>query len=71
LLIGPLENAFSAEFDTLGFGRIEITKPGSAKFHGTVSYDISDGAWNGRNPFITFTPFPGFVAQTYGGNVSG
>jgi hypothetical protein len=66
------QNPFSAEFDKLGFGRIEIlTKPGSDKFHGTASYDISDGIWNGRNPFITFTPFPGFMAQTYGGNLSG
>ena len=63
---------FPSEFDKLGFGRIEIfTKPGSDKFHGTASYDISDGIWNARNPFLTFTPFPGFKAQTYGGNVSG
>jgi hypothetical protein len=66
------QNPFSGEYDKLGFGRIEIfTKPGSDKFHGTASYDISDGVWNARNPFITFTPFPGFKAQTYGGNVSG
>jgi len=66
------QNPFSAEFDKLGFGRIEIfTKPGSDKFHGTASYDISDGVWNARNPFITFTPFPSFKAQTYGGNLSG
>jgi hypothetical protein len=66
------QNPFSGEYDKLGFGRIEIfTKPGSDRFHGTASYDISDGVWNARNPFITFTPFPGFKAQTYGGNVSG
>jgi hypothetical protein len=66
------QNPFSAEYDKLGFGRIEIfTKPGSDKFHGTASYDISDGVWNSRNPFLTVTPFPGFRSQTYGGNVSG
>ena len=66
------QNPFSGEYDKLGFGRIEIfTKPGSDKFHGTASYDISDGIWNARNPFITTTPVPGFRAQTYGGNVSG
>ena len=66
------QNPFSSEYDKLGFGRIEIfTKPGSDNFHGTASYDISDGVWNARNPFITFSPFPGFKAQTYGGNVSG
>ena len=66
------QNPFAGEYDKLGFGRIEIfTKPGSDNFHGTASYDISDGIWNARNPFITFTPFPGFKSQTYGGNISG
>lgn len=66
------QNPFSGEYDKLGFGRIEIfTKPGSDKFHGTASYDVSDGVWNARNPFITTTPVPSFLAQTYGGNVSG
>ena len=66
------QNPFSGEYDKLGFGRIEIfTKPGSDKFHGTASYDISDGVWNARNPFLTVTPLPGFRSQTYGGNVSG
>jgi hypothetical protein len=65
-------NPFAAEYDKLGFGRIEIfTKPGTDKFHGTAFYDISDGVWNARNPFITFTPFPGFEDQRFGGNLSG
>ncbi len=66
------QNPFSGEYDKLGFGRIEIfTKPGSDRFHGTAFYDASDGAWNARNPFITSNPVPGFLAQTFGGNVSG
>ncbi|HTT62533.1 MAG TPA: TonB-dependent receptor [Bryobacteraceae bacterium] len=66
------QNPFASEFDKLGFGRIEIfTKPGSDRFHGTAFYDISDGVWNARNPFLISTPFPGFRAQTYGGNISG
>jgi hypothetical protein len=66
------QNPFSSEYDKLGFGRIEIfTKPGSDKFHGTASYDISDGIWNARNPFLFSNPIPGFSSQTYGGNVSG
>src|SRR5262249_16252279 len=45
-------NPFSAEFDKLGYGRIQIfTKPGSDKFHGQGYYNISDGVWNSRNPF--------------------
>jgi len=36
-------NPFSAEFDKLGYGRIQIfTKPGSDKFHGQGYYNISD-----------------------------
>src|SRR5690349_1126373 len=40
-------NPFSAEFDMLGYGRIQIfTKPGSDKFHGQSYYSISDDVWN-------------------------
>ncbi len=64
------QNPFSSEFDKLGFGRIEIlTKPGSDRFHGSAFYDISDGIWNARNPFLTVTP--DFRAQSFGGNASG
>ncbi len=63
-------NPFSAEFDRLGFGRIEIfTKPGTDKFHGQGYYNISDGVWNSRNPFLLTTP--PFRTQIFGGNVSG
>ena len=63
-------NPFSAEFDKLGFGRIEIlTKPGSDKFHGQGYYGTSDGIWNSRNPFLTEAP--PFRSQLFGGNVSG
>jgi hypothetical protein len=63
-------NPFSAEFDKLGFGRIQIfTKPGSDKFHGQGYYNISDGIWNSRNPFLPEAP--PFRTQLFGGNVSG
>jgi hypothetical protein len=63
-------NPFSAEFDKLGYGRIQIfTKPGSDKFHGQGSYNISDGIWNSRNPFLSVNP--PFRTQQFGGNVSG
>jgi hypothetical protein len=63
-------NPFSAEFDKLGFGRIEIfTKPGTDRFHGQGYYDISDSVWNSRNPFLTVNP--PFRTQLFGGNVSG
>ncbi len=63
-------NPFSAEFDKLGYGRIQIfTKPGSDKFHGQGYYNISDGIWNSRNPFLAQNP--PFRTQLFGGNVSG
>src|SRR5271165_4209386 len=64
------QNPFSAEYDKLGFGRIEIfTKPGSDKFHGQGFYNISDGVWDARNPFIPDSA--PFLTQTFSGNVSG
>jgi len=63
-------NPFSAEYDKLGYGRIEIfTKPGSDKFHGQSYYGTSDGIWNSRNPFLSDNP--PFRTQLFGGNVSG
>jgi len=67
-------NPFSAEFDKLGYGRIQIfTKPGSDKFHGQGYYNISDGIWNSRNPFLVApgSANPPFRTQLFGGNVSG
>ncbi len=63
-------NPFSAEFDKLGYGRIQIfTKPGSDKFHGQGYYNISDDVWNSRNPFLSVNP--PFRTQLFGGNISG
>lgn len=63
-------NPFSAEFEKLGYGRIQIfTKPGSDRFHGQGYYNISDGIWNSRNPFLSVNP--PFRTQHFGGNVSG
>ena len=45
------QNPFSAEYDKLGYGRIEIfTKPGTDKFHGQFSVVGNDSAFNTRNP---------------------
>jgi hypothetical protein len=63
-------NPFSAEFDKLGYGRIQIfTKPGSDKFHGQAYFNISDSLWNTRNPFLNVSP--PFRTELFGGNVSG
>ena len=51
------QNPFSAEFDRLGFGRIEIlTKPGSDKFRGNIRFEDSDSEFNSRNPFASNKP---------------
>ena len=52
------QNPFSAEYDSLGFGRIEIlTKPGSNALHGSIFFNDSDSVFNARNPFlVTWSP---------------
>ena len=51
------QNPFSAEFDHLGYGRIEIlTKPGTDKLHGRFFAQGNDDAFNTGNPFTTVLP---------------
>jgi Carboxypeptidase regulatory-like domain len=46
------QNPFSAEYEYLGFGRIEIiTKPGTDSLHGNVQLTDSDAFFNSRNPY--------------------
>jgi hypothetical protein len=54
------QNPFSAEYDRLGFGRIEIlTKPGTDKFRGSAMFNDSDSVFNSRNPFLVASKNPG------------
>src|SRR5690349_20636434 len=63
-------NPFSAEYDRLGFGRIEIlTRPGTDRFRGQASFNFNDDALNARNPFATSRP--PIQTRQYGGNFSG
>lgn len=64
------QNPFAAEFDRLGFGRIEIlTRPGTDRFRGTGFFSFEDESLNSRNPFApNRAPFQ---RRRYGGNVSG
>jgi len=51
------QNPFSAEYDRLGFGRIEIfTKPGTDRFRGEASFNFGDSIFNSRNPFALDKP---------------
>jgi Carboxypeptidase regulatory-like domain len=64
------QNPFSAEYDRLGFGRIEIfTKPGTDHLRGTLFLNDSDAVFNSRNPFASNKP--DYSNRMYGGNVSG
>ncbi len=64
------QNPFSAEFDKLGFGRIEIlTKPGSDKLRGMFFFNDSDAEFDSRNPFASNKP--DYSNRQYGGNIGG
>jgi hypothetical protein len=63
-------NPFSAEYDRLGYGRVEIfTKPGTDKFRGQAFFNFNNEKLNSRSPFApTRAPF---LSRRYGGNLSG
>lgn len=64
------QNPFAPEYDTLGYGRVEVfTKPGTDKFRGTGFYNFGDSFWNSRNPYAR-EKAP-FILKEYGGNLSG
>lgn len=63
-------NPFSAEYDRIGFGRIEIlTRPGSDKFRGSFNTNFNDESLNSRNPFAVNRAST--QRRNFGGNVSG
>ncbi len=63
-------NPFSAEYDKLGYGRIEIlTKPGTQKLHGLFMMDGNDKVFNSLNPFVTNEP--SYYTTFVNGSVSG
>ena len=54
------QNPFSAAFDRLGYGRIEIlTKPGTAKLHGSIFSRGNYSAFNAQNPILNANLPPG------------
>src|SRR6476659_387845 len=63
-------NPFSAEYDRLGFGRIEIlTRPGTDRYRGQISFNFNDDALNARNPFADSRA--AIQTRQYGGNFGG
>jgi hypothetical protein len=64
------QNPFSAEFDKLGYGRIEIlTKPGTDHLPGTMVANGNDSAFNSLNTFVTSEP--PYYSTFFLGNASG
>lgn len=67
-------NPFSARFNRLGYGRIEIeTKPGSQSLHGQLEYDGNRSRFNSLDPFLaasgTFPP--PYHSNIFSADVSG
>ena len=61
------QNPFSAEYDKLGYGRIEVfTKPGTDKFHGQLfgqwkrlRFQLTESLWGANQPGYDSTQFSG------------
>lgn len=64
------QNPYSAQYDQMGWGRVEIiTKAGTGQWHGNVYMQGNDSSFNSRNPFVTTQPpYHSFALQ---GGVSG
>lgn len=66
------QNPFSAEFDRLGYGRIEIfTKPGTDKLHGEFHMAGNYSAFNSKNPLLEGAPEPSYYSYFLHANVGG
>jgi Carboxypeptidase regulatory-like domain len=71
------QNPFSAQYDKVGYGRIEIfTKPGTDKWHGGFSVNGNASAFNSKNPFFDADTaagetYPGYYSVQYSGNIGG
>jgi hypothetical protein len=64
------QNPFSAEFDRLGYGRIEVLiKPGADQLHGQFFVQGNDNVFNTGNPFTK--DIPPYHSYQFNGTVSG
>jgi hypothetical protein len=64
------QNPFSAQYDKLGYGRIEIlTKPGTDKFHGQFFVQGNASQLNTGNPFTS--NIPDYHSYQFNGTVNG
>ncbi len=74
------QNPFSAEFDRLGYGRIEIlTKAGTGEMHGHIFSRGNYSGWNAQNPILNSNPAangirlkePSYYSYFFYGNIGG
>lgn len=66
------EDPFSAEYDRLGYGRIDIlTKPGGESWHGGGFIVGNSSAFNAESPFLAGTTQPAYHTLLYGGELGG
>lgn len=64
------QDPFSAAYDRIGYGRVEIiTKPGSQKFRGSISAGGNPSVVNTANPLVSNQP--SYYQYTITGDVSG
>ncbi|MGH9605947.1 MAG: carboxypeptidase regulatory-like domain-containing protein [Terracidiphilus sp.] len=64
------QNPFSAEFERIGYGRVDIiTKPGSQKLSGSFGAFGTDSVLNTANPLVSQQPDYYFLG--FQGNISG
>src|SRR5690242_8973839 len=64
------QNPFSAQYDKLGYGRIEIfTKPGADKYHGQFFFNDNNSVLNSKNPYVPVKP--SYNSEIFDGNLGG
>lgn len=64
------QNPYSAQYDALGYGRVEIfTKPGANTYHGSFYTQGNDSAFNASNPYVGSEP--AYHLLNFDGNFSG
>src|ERR1035437_5505504 len=65
------QNPFSAQYDQLGYGRIEIvTKPGTDTYHGSLMTMFGDKVFNTSTPFLAAGQ-PDYHTLFFMGNLTG
>jgi len=66
------QNPFSAQYDRVGYGRVEVfTKPGADKFHGFFQANGNANFFNTSNPFLGSVPAEPYHTTFIFGNLTG